>query len=198
MEKRDEVDICLVIVFGFFFLILTFCDILNRPLGFLKRLFSRANRSSSARSQDQGQLVVLDESVPGYASPRSGGLEHHVIDSLPLSEFVKKEGEHKPINADCVICLGEFEEGEKLKHLPNCTHGFHVSCIDAWFQSHSNCPLCRCHIHYVEDTNSECSVSSHALLETLTREDFSRESDAHFQSFRSEILQNLATGPRTI
>nr|XP_009772864.1 PREDICTED: RING-H2 finger protein ATL72-like isoform X2 [Nicotiana sylvestris]XP_016477611.1 PREDICTED: RING-H2 finger protein ATL72-like [Nicotiana tabacum] len=44
---------------------------------------------------------------------------------------------------DCPICLGEFEQGEKLRMLPRCNHGFHVKCIDEWFSSHSSCPTCR-------------------------------------------------------
>ncbi|XLT05287.1 hypothetical protein HN51_044036 [Arachis hypogaea] len=40
---------------------------------------------------------------------------------------VNEGGEHKEINTGCAICLGEFEEGEWLKHLPNCSHGFHGS-----------------------------------------------------------------------
>jgi len=27
--------------------------------------------------------------------------------------------------------------------LPQCGHGFHVSCIDTWLGSHSSCPSCR-------------------------------------------------------
>ncbi|KNA04688.1 hypothetical protein SOVF_197360 [Spinacia oleracea] len=36
-----------------------------------------------------------------------------------------------------------MSEGEKARLLPKCNHGFHVECIDMWFQSHSTCPLCR-------------------------------------------------------
>ncbi|XAR66029.1 hypothetical protein NMG60_11012075 [Bertholletia excelsa] len=44
---------------------------------------------------------------------------------------------------DCPICLGEFVEGEKVRVLPRCHHGFHVRCIDTWLASHSSCPTCR-------------------------------------------------------
>lgn len=44
---------------------------------------------------------------------------------------------------ECPICLGEFEDGEKVRVLPKCDHGFHVMCIDTWLLSHSSCPNCR-------------------------------------------------------
>lgn len=44
---------------------------------------------------------------------------------------------------DCAVCLSEFEDNENGRVLPKCRHVFHVDCIDMWFQSHSNCPLCR-------------------------------------------------------
>ncbi|WKA05164.1 hypothetical protein VitviT2T_023145 [Vitis vinifera] len=43
----------------------------------------------------------------------------------------------------CVVCLCDAVEGERLRRLPDCKHCFHVGCIDAWFQAHSTCPLCR-------------------------------------------------------
>ncbi|XP_015575713.1 RING-H2 finger protein ATL72 [Ricinus communis] len=47
------------------------------------------------------------------------------------------------IATDCAICLGEFSDGEKVRVLPKCNHGFHVRCIDTWLGSHSSCPTCR-------------------------------------------------------
>ena len=44
---------------------------------------------------------------------------------------------------ECPICLGEFADGEKVRVLPRCNHGFHVKCIDTWLGSHSSCPTCR-------------------------------------------------------
>ncbi|XP_076885267.1 RING-H2 finger protein ATL52-like [Bidens hawaiensis] len=43
----------------------------------------------------------------------------------------------------CVVCLGEFEENEEVRIMPECAHVFHVSCIDMWLFSHDSCPLCR-------------------------------------------------------
>ncbi|KAL1197050.1 RING-H2 finger protein ATL73 [Cardamine amara subsp. amara] len=44
---------------------------------------------------------------------------------------------------ECLICLGEFVEGETVRVLPKCNHGFHVRCIDTWLMLHSSCPTCR-------------------------------------------------------
>ncbi|KAI0504120.1 hypothetical protein KFK09_015068 [Dendrobium nobile] len=44
---------------------------------------------------------------------------------------------------ECPICLVEFADGEKVRVLPSCNHGFHVRCIDTWLSSHSSCPICR-------------------------------------------------------
>ncbi|CAJ1942043.1 unnamed protein product [Sphenostylis stenocarpa] len=48
-------------------------------------------------------------------------------------------------DATCAVCLGEFEEGEELRTLPECMHSFHVTCIDTWLSSHPSCPVCRAH-----------------------------------------------------
>ncbi|KAL7604407.1 RING-H2 finger protein ATL52 [Lactuca sativa] len=43
----------------------------------------------------------------------------------------------------CAVCLGEFEENDEVRIMPECAHVFHVTCIDMWLFSHGNCPLCR-------------------------------------------------------
>lgn len=143
---------------------------------------SNNNSSSSPRNWvRQGRFQ--DESIPGGYSPRSQRIDSElsVISSLPVSQFKKSEGQQQmmPINVDCAICLGEFEEGERLKLFPNCNHGFHVSCIDTWFRFHSTCPLCRSRVLVA---NQVCSVSFNTWLETLRMEDISPERDAYFQS----------------
>nr|CAN80353.1 hypothetical protein VITISV_003141 [Vitis vinifera] len=103
----------------------------------------------------------------------SRGLDSSTVYSLPIAQFKKNEGPSHS-NTDCAVCLGEFEEGEFLKHLPNCSHVFHIPCIDTWFESHSNCPLCRSHV-YDFTMDNEFSGSMYTLLETLRREDFFQE-----------------------
>ncbi|KAK4282520.1 hypothetical protein QN277_013884 [Acacia crassicarpa] len=44
---------------------------------------------------------------------------------------------------ECAVCLSDFEEDRDVRLLPNCNHYFHIHCIDTWFRSHSNCPICR-------------------------------------------------------
>ncbi|XP_014495045.1 RING-H2 finger protein ATL5-like [Vigna radiata var. radiata] len=44
---------------------------------------------------------------------------------------------------ECAVCLSEFADGDKVRALPNCKHGFHTHCIDLWFACNSTCPLCR-------------------------------------------------------
>ncbi|XP_047330265.1 RING-H2 finger protein ATL3-like [Impatiens glandulifera] len=77
----------------------------------------------------------------------SGRREKHAIDplvlkSLPIVAYDDDDAKEEELN-ECAVCLSDFVDGEKLRLLPKCSHGFHVECIDMWFHSHSTCPLCR-------------------------------------------------------
>ncbi|KAI3770151.1 hypothetical protein L6452_01273 [Arctium lappa] len=72
---------------------------------------------------------------------RTTGLETSVINAISVVKFDKDGGVVE--GSDCSVCLSEFEADETLRLLPNCKHAFHVSCIDTWLRSHTNCPLCR-------------------------------------------------------
>lgn len=131
------------------------------------------------------------EENPNDASPQihGHGLDASMIRLLPISQFKKnvEAGSPASINTECAVCLGDFEEGELIKHLPNCNHSFHSSCIDSWFRNHSSCPLCRSHVlDFSADFTSPNSAS--AMLETLGREDILREGD--YQTIRAQILQS--------
>lgn len=68
------------------------------------------------------------------------GLRKSMLRRIPVAVY--GSGVHIPAT-DCPICLGEFVDGEKVRVLPKCHHGFHVRCIDIWLASHSSCPTCR-------------------------------------------------------
>lgn len=70
------------------------------------------------------------------------GFDAAAIDRLPIvlhsstSSGVEGSGE-------CSICLGVFEDGEKVKVLPRCGHRYHCTCVDRWLMTRPVCPLCR-------------------------------------------------------
>lgn len=68
------------------------------------------------------------------------GLKKSTLRRIPVAVY--GSGVHI-LATDCPICLGEFMDGEKVRVLPRCHHGFHVRCIDIWLASHSSCPTCR-------------------------------------------------------
>lgn len=67
---------------------------------------------------------------------------HHPSLLKSVTTFNYSSGAH-PQGLECAVCLSEFQEAETGRVLPDCGHCFHIECIDTWFRSHSNCPLCR-------------------------------------------------------
>ncbi|KAJ4704245.1 RING-H2 finger protein [Melia azedarach] len=80
--------------------------------------------------------------TPAQAAARlaATGLKKRDLRQIPVAVY--GEGVNIPAT-ECPICLGEFVDGEKVRVLPKCNHGFHVRCIDTWLLSHSSCPNCR-------------------------------------------------------
>ncbi|CAH2077010.1 unnamed protein product [Thlaspi arvense] len=95
---------------------------------------------------------------------RTIGLNPMVISSIKVCKYSKKDGVVE--GNDCSVCLSEFEEEETLRLLPKCRHAFHLSCIDTWLRSHTNCPLCRAPIVV---SNTVTDDASEDLQETLVR-----------------------------
>lgn len=93
-----------------------------------------------SQSQD-GPFIALSPTI------WNRGLDESAIRDIPTFQFVKSESQlgddHESTVYGCVVCLNEFQEHDMLKILPNCSHAFHLDCIDIWLQSNANCPLCR-------------------------------------------------------
>ncbi|KAL5203038.1 hypothetical protein ABZP36_013990 [Zizania latifolia] len=75
----------------------------------------------------------------GGVASCGGGIRKCALRSIPVEVYSGGE-ETEDV---CAICLGEFADGEKVRVLPRCGHGFHVRCVDAWLVSHGSCPTCR-------------------------------------------------------
>ncbi|VAI94061.1 unnamed protein product [Triticum turgidum subsp. durum] len=85
-------------------------------------------------------------SYSDHAPPPPKGLKKKAIHALPTVSFAANGASPTPAtcsSSECAICLAEFTEGEALRVLPRCGHGFHVACVDAWLRTCATCPFCR-------------------------------------------------------
>lgn len=87
----------------------------------------------------------LRRRAPGQRSANKG-LKKKILQSLPKYTYDSSIAGARNGGAaasDCAICLAEYVDGDEIRVLPQCGHGFHVHCIDTWLGSHSSCPSCR-------------------------------------------------------
>ncbi|XWS66789.1 hypothetical protein CRYUN_Cryun05aG0231000 [Craigia yunnanensis] len=90
------------------------------------------------------QENARNPSIPTHNGGFATGVEHKILEIIPILSFSReKVKEFRTDQTECVVCLGELEEGDTVRLLPNCRHVFHVPCIDNWFLAHSSCPVCR-------------------------------------------------------
>ena len=80
----------------------------------------------------------LDQTVPVRAS---ADIIYHMTTLTPAPQ---------QMSDNCAICQDPIEEGQQMRILNYCTHSFHATCIDTWFESHVTCPTCR---HDIRNNN---------------------------------------------
>ncbi|KAL4318768.1 hypothetical protein GQ457_18G011410 [Hibiscus cannabinus] len=102
-------------------------------------LLRRSNRE--AEDSDNVTGTALQGQLQQLFHLHDAGVDQSLIDTLPVFHYKSIVGVKDPF--DCAVCLCEFEQEDKLRLLPNCSHAFHMECIDTWLLSHSTCPLCR-------------------------------------------------------
>ncbi|KAK8570342.1 hypothetical protein V6N13_003029 [Hibiscus sabdariffa] len=76
----------------------------------------------------------------------------HVVSNLIKTELPAVEFSRSKLGAstgkqswspECVICLEGVKGSEEIRELGNCSHLYHIDCIDGWVdQGHGTCPLC--------------------------------------------------------
>ncbi|KAL9689538.1 hypothetical protein QQ045_009924 [Rhodiola kirilowii] len=87
------------------------------------------------------------------------GMKSKAIKTIPTLNYSDGMNLHH-LDTECVICLSEFAQGELVRVLPNCNHGFHVLCIDKWLSSHSSCPTCRYSLIETSQKKKNCGGQS--------------------------------------
>ncbi|XP_043714830.1 E3 ubiquitin-protein ligase ATL6-like [Telopea speciosissima] len=98
------------------------------------------------RIENDGNTPLND--VEGRISRRDyRGLNPALMENLPTFAYSHVK-DHKLGNGalECVVCLTEFEDEDKIRLLPTCDHVFHAECIDAWLSKRTTCPVCRANL----------------------------------------------------
>ncbi|KAF3334792.1 RING-H2 finger protein ATL32 [Carex littledalei] len=75
--------------------------------------------------------------------PREGPQSRNSdINNAYISTFIYQKYEDNK-NTECVVCLNELKNGEKVMRMPVCSHLYHQKCIVLWLVQEPSCPLCR-------------------------------------------------------
>ncbi|KAK1288431.1 RING-H2 finger protein ATL7 [Acorus calamus] len=72
--------------------------------------------------------------------PSESGLKKEHREMLPVVVFKESFSIRE---AQCAVCLGDYQAEERLQQIPACGHTFHIECIDSWLSANTTCPLCR-------------------------------------------------------
>lgn len=120
------------------------------------------------------------------------GVEQHVLDAIPIFIFSKDQLSENFEQIECVICLGELEEGDMARLLPSCGHVFHVACIDDWFMAHTSCPICRSPIEETNEENIEkITIHDEDLAQFLEQREQEESGEASSSRQEGSIKHNL-------
>ncbi|WCJ23141.1 RING/U-box superfamily protein [Euphorbia peplus] len=95
------------------------------------------------RASESRQMFELESGIDlEQPENRINGLEPVLVAAIPTMKF-SREAFSSVEDAQCSICLGDYQEKEVLRIMPKCGHNFHLSCIDVWLRKQSTCPVCR-------------------------------------------------------
>lgn len=157
--KHHHSPLSLPLKISLVILVLTFSLFLLYTLYKFYTVWYRSRTRRSPPPPPPGNQETLDEFVDHDVLDhpiwyiRTIGLQPSVISAITVVKYSKTDGLVE--GTDCSVCLSDFQEDETLRLLPKCNHAFHISCIDTWLRSHTNCPLCRAGI--VKNTTTSTS-----------------------------------------
>lgn len=79
----------------------------------------------------------------------------------------------------CTICIEEFNENDNIIRLPcDQRHLFHASCIGAWIETKTNCPICKAEFN--QETLSDLKQNQSVTEEKLEKKGKNEENKDNF------------------
>ncbi|KAL0290772.1 UNVERIFIED_CONTAM: RING-H2 finger protein ATL5 [Sesamum angustifolium] len=112
------------------------------------------------RRLEAQQMLEIDSRIDlELVENRTNGLEPVVVAAIPTMKF-DREAFSSTEDAQCSICLAEYQEKEVLRIMPNCGHSFHLSCIDTWLRKRSTCPVCRLSVQDAAETTKHVRAAT--------------------------------------
>uniref|UniRef100_A0A5B7B2X3 RING-type domain-containing protein n=1 Tax=Davidia involucrata TaxID=16924 RepID=A0A5B7B2X3_DAVIN len=140
------------------------------------------------RAVESRQMFEIDSGIDlERPERRITGLEPVVVAAIPTMKF-NREAFSSMEDAQCTICLGEYQEKEVLRIMPQCGHNFHLSCIDIWLRKQSTCPVCRLPLQasletkHVRPAMFSINHSRQWLLPGAERSEGNESSQGHIES----------------
>ncbi|XP_011044332.1 PREDICTED: RING-H2 finger protein ATL46-like [Populus euphratica] len=137
-NKFSPVLLLVIVIFAVVFFVSGLLHLLVR---FLLKRASFSPIYHSNRYPETSGSHSLQRQLQQLFRLHDSGLDQAFIDALPVFYYQDIMGLKEPF--DCAVCLCEFSDQERLRLLPQCSHAFHINCIDTWLLSNSTCPLCR-------------------------------------------------------
>lgn len=99
-------------------------------------------------------------------------------------------------DAQCTICLSEYQEKEVLRIMPNCGHSFHLSCIDTWLRKQSTCPVCRLSVQDTFETKHLRTATLSTTQSFNSRAEGVGDSQRHEDSISIELEPGISGDSR--
>ena len=96
-------------------------------------------------------FLLISEVLAALKRWRSKLAGERLLDSVPDVPYhplpdsdAAAAGEGSPPSC-CVICIEDYERGERCFVMPGCAHMFHRECMRKWLRQGNNptCPICR-------------------------------------------------------
>jgi hypothetical protein len=111
---------------------------------------ARPNRTTSVRRSADPIMSFIGDLLGGSSSGLVGGLQSFLDQPVVVRPTPEQINSHTILSRsfqvqddNCAICQDPIEIDQMMRIISHCTHRFHQTCIDTWFQSHVTCPTCR-------------------------------------------------------